>query len=83
MEKEIIKRNVNEDYIPIVRKEIAKLKYQEVDIIKEHQEIISKINEVLNNDNISLFEVQDSFSSIFTGKPRAYSFCFPKDAGTG
>ena len=79
MEKDVIKRNVNEDYIPIVRKEIAKLKYQEVDIIKEHQELISKINEVLNNDNISLFEVQDSFSCIFTGKPRAYSFCFPYD----
>ena len=54
-------RMVNEDYIPVVRKEVAKLKYHEVDIIKEHQELISIINGVLDNDDISLFEVQDSF----------------------
>ena len=50
MEGGCIKRNVNEDYIPIVRKEIAKLKYQEVDIIKEHQELISRINKILDNN---------------------------------
>lgn len=79
MEKEVVKKKVNEDFIPIVHLNGTSLDYNEVEIEKNYDDLKSLIEKVLKNDCLSLIEVQNKFSSIFTGKPRGYSFCFPYD----
>ena len=63
MEKEIVSKKVNEDVIPVVHLNGSNL--------------ISLIKKALKNDSILLIEIQNTFSYIFPGKPRGYSFCFP------
>ena len=70
-------KKVNEDFIPVVHLNGTKLEYAEIDIDKRHEDLISLIKSALENDSLSLMEIQDSFSRIFTGKPRGYSYCFP------
>ena len=77
MEKEVVKKKVNEDFIPVVCLNGTKLEYAEIDIEKRHEDLISLIKSALENDSLSLMEIQDSFLRIFTGKPRGYSYCLP------
>ena len=77
MEKGVVKKKVNEDFIPVVHLNGTKLEYAEIDIEKSHEDLISLIKSALENDGLSLMEIQDSFLRIFTGKPRGYSYCLP------
>ena len=70
---------VNEDFIPVVNKNGAMLKYVEISIEKKYEYLISLIRKALKDDSKLLIEVQNTFSYIFTGKPNGYSFCFPHD----
>ena len=69
-----MEKKVNEDFIPVVHLNGTKLEYAEIDIDKRHEDLISLIKSALENDSLSLMEIQDSFSRIFTGKPRGYSY---------
>lgn len=79
MEKEVKNKIINIDVIPTIQKNNSKLDYFEIDIDKNFQDLIFQIREALDNNDISLFEVQDSFSCVFTGIPKGYSFCFPHE----
>ena len=77
MEKEIVSKKVNEDVIPVVHLNGSNLEYIEIIIEKKYEHLISLIKKALKNDSILLIEIQNTFSYIFPGKPRGYSFCFP------
>lgn len=73
------KKEVNEDFIPVVYLNGSNLEYIEIDIDKKYEYLISLIKKALNEDSLLLIEIQNTFSYIFTGKPRGYSFCLPYD----
>lgn len=73
------KKEVNEDFIPVVYFNGSNLEYIEIDIDKKYEYLISLIKKALNEDSLLLIEIQNTFSYIFTGKPRGYSFCLPYD----
>ena len=77
MEKETISQKVNEDFIPVVHLNGTNLEYTEIIIEKKYEYLISLIEKALKNDSLLLIEIQNTFSYIFTGIPREYSFCFP------
>lgn len=77
MEEEVVSKKVNEDFIPVVHFDGVNLKYIEIDIEKNYEYLKSLINKALFNDSLLLIEIQNTFSYIFPGKPRGYSFCFP------
>lgn len=77
MEKEVLKRKVNDDFIPVLCKDGRILKYLEKYIEKNHQDIISKIETLLDNEDISLLDIQNLFSAFFPGTPIGYSYCLP------
>ncbi len=77
MEEQVIGKKLNVDFIPVVHKEEGDLRYIEYDIEKTHEDLISQIEKFKDNINISLMEIQDSFSQVFTGNPVGYSYCLP------
>ena len=79
MEKGTVSKGVNEDSIPVVRKNGSNLEYTEIIIEKKYEYLISLIKKALYNDSLLLIEIQNTFSYIFTGNPIGYNFCFPHD----
>ena len=79
MEKGTASRKVNEDFIPVVHLNGSNLEYIEIIIEKKYEYLISLIEKALKNDSLLLIEIQNTFSYIFTGKPRGFSYCFPHD----
>ena len=77
MEKGTVSKKVNEDFIPVVHLNGTNLEYTEIIIEKKYEYLISLIEKALKNDSLLLIEIQNTFSYIFTGIPREYSFCFP------
>lgn len=81
MGKPAIDKKINVDFIPVVHKDEMNLRYIEFDIEKTHEDLISQIEKFRDNINMSLMEIQDSFSKVFTGKPIGYSYCLPYNYG--
>ena len=79
MEKKTVAKKINEDFIPVVHLNGNNLEYKEIIIEKNYEYLISLIEKALQNDSFLLIEIQNTFSYIFTGKPRGYSYCFPHD----
>lgn len=79
MEKGTVSKKVNEDFIPVVHLNGSNLEYTEIIIEKKYEYLISLIKKALKNDSLLMIEIQNTFSYIFTGEPRGYSYCFPHD----
>ena len=79
MEKGTVSKKVNEDFIPVVHLNGSNLEYTEIIIEKKYEYLISLIKKALKNNNLLLIEIQNTFSYIFTGEPKGYSYCFPHD----
>ena len=77
MEKGTDSKRVNEDFIPVVHLNGSRLEYTDIIIENKYEYLISLIKKALANDSHLLIEIQNTFSYIFTGKPRGYSFCLP------
>ena len=77
MEKETEERKLNEDYIAVVLRNNGHFEYKEIDIPRNHQNLISNIKSILDNDNVSLPAICNDFSSLFPGEPKTFHYCFP------
>ena len=58
------KKEVNEDFIPVVYFNGSNLEYIEIDIDKKYEYLISLIKKALNEDSLLLIEIQNTFSYI-------------------
>lgn len=71
-------RELNKDYIAVVHKsENGKLSYKEIDIEQKDTGLISLINSCSQHEDISLTDIEEVFSRLYSGNPSAYSYCMP------
>ena len=56
-------RIINKDYIGVVKDENGLLKYYEIDIPQDA--LITEIDEMINNDDLSVLDVQEKFTSVY------------------
>lgn len=64
-------RIINKDYIGVVKEENGLLKYYEVDIPQEDA-LIKELDEMINNDDLSVLDVQEKFISVYPPKLDIY-----------